>query len=174
MFFALLAADLAAASHAWSRVVHSGPVVERALRGDADAWVHLTKGESMAAFVVVAPAGTSNAPRSGCRLNIFPGSATPSVFAAGTPFWIGYGFVPEAGDGGPSVHPDTGFELLVDGQAVPLHTDVEIEDGHRVRKFTIADFRHGLPAGWHLLAGRWYDAGVLALTSDRSVEFVER
>jgi hypothetical protein len=128
----------------------------------------------MAAFVVVAPTRPSSAPRSGLRLTIFPGSATPSVFAAGAPFWIGYGFVADAGDRDATIHPDTGFELLVDGQAVPLHTDLEIEDGRTVRKFTIANFPNGLPAGWHLLAGRWYDGGVLALTSDRSIEFVER
>jgi hypothetical protein len=132
----------------------------------------------MAAFVVVAPTGPSTAPRSGRRLNIFPGSATPAVFAAGSPFWIGYGFVPEAGDAVASdqatVHPGTGFEMLVDGEAVPLYTDLKVEGGRTVRKFTVANFPDGLPVGWHLLAGRWYDEGVLTLTSDRSIEFVER
>ena len=129
----------------------------------------------MAAFVVVAPSGPSSAPKSGARLNIFPGSATPAVFAAGAPFWIGYGFVPEAGDGyQATMHPDTGFELLVDGEPVDLYTDLQVEGGRTVRKFTVADFPDGLPAGWHRLAGRWYDEGVLALTSDESIEFVER
>lgn len=132
----------------------------------------------MAAFVVVAPTGPSSAPRSGTRLNIFPGSATPAVFAAGEPFWIGYGFVPEPDDapegGQATIHLDTGFQLLVDGEAVPLCTDVEVGRGGTVRKFTVADFPHGLPAGWHLFAGRWYDAGALVLTSDTSIQFVER
>ena len=43
-----------------------------------------------------------------------------------------------------------------------------------MRKFAVADFPEGLLAGWHRFAGRWYDGGVLALTSDRSIEFVER
>ena len=95
----------------------------------------------MAAFVVVAPNGPSSAPRSGARLNIFPGSATPAVFAAGSPFWIGYGFVPETREGAKAtVHADTGFELLVDGEPVPLYTDVRTERGRTVRKFTVADF----------------------------------
>jgi hypothetical protein len=131
----------------------------------------------MAAFVVVAPSGPSSAPRSGEQLNIFPGSATPAVFAAGAPFWIGYGFVAEPGDaleGGKALVDAIGFELLVDGEAVPLHTDLDLEVGRTVRKFTVADFLNGLPAFWHLFAGRWYDEGVLALTSDRSIEFVER
>jgi len=129
----------------------------------------------MAAFVVVAPDGPSSAPRSGARLNVFPGSASPTVFAAGASFWIGYGFVPEARDGaGATVHPDTGFELLVDGEPVALYTDLKAESGRTVRKFTVADFPQGLPPGWHVFAGRWYDEGVLALTSDRSIEFVER
>lgn len=129
----------------------------------------------MAAFVVVAPNGPSSAPKSGSRLNIFPGSVTPAVFAAGAPFWVGYGFVPETGDGADAtVHSDTGFELLVDGEAVPLHTDVKVEGGRTVRKFTVADFPQGLSPGWHRFAGRWFDGGVLALTSDKSIEFVER
>jgi hypothetical protein len=128
----------------------------------------------MAAFVVV-PTRPTGAPPPGARLNIFPGSATPALFAAGAPFWIGYGFVPEF-DGGDqaAVHPDTGFELLVDGEAVALHTELETEHGRTVRKFTTAYFPDGLPAGWHVFAGRWYDDGTLALTSDASIEFVER
>ena len=129
----------------------------------------------MAAFVVDAPNGPSGTPRSGARLNIFPGSAAPTVFAAGAPFWIGYGFVPESREGPEAtVHSGTGFELLVNGEPVALYTDLKVECGRTVRKFTVADFPHGLPPGWHVLAGRWYDEGVLALTSDRSIEFVER
>ena len=129
----------------------------------------------MAAFVVVAPNGPAGAPRSGARLNIFPGSAAPTVFAAGAPFWIGYGFVPEGRDGAEAtVHSDTGFELLVNSEPVALYTDLTVEDGRTVRKFTVADFPHGLPPGWHVFAGRWFDEGVLVLTSDRSIEFVER
>jgi hypothetical protein len=150
-------------------------VVERALSDCADASPDPRKETSMAAFVVVAPNGPSSAPRSGARLNIFPGSASPTVFAAGAPFWIGYGFVPEARDGAEAtVHSDTGFELLVDGEPVALYTDLKAESGRTVRKFTVADFPQGLPPGWHVFAGRWYDEGVLALTSDRSIEFVER
>jgi hypothetical protein len=127
----------------------------------------------MAAFVV-APAGAASAARSDSRLNIFPGSATPSVFAADTPFWIGYGFVPEAGDGDAAVHPDTGFELSVDGEPVLVREELETGGGGRtVRKLALADFPRGLPAGWHAFAARWYDEGALVLTSDRAIEFVE-
>lgn len=130
----------------------------------------------MAAFVVVAPTGPSSPPDSRPRLNIFPGAGTPAVFAAGDPFWIGYGFVADASDDGTGAAIDDGtrFELLVDGEAVELSIELEIEDGRAVRKFAVADFPVGLPAGWHRLVGRWYHAGVLALTSDRSIEFVER
>jgi hypothetical protein len=128
----------------------------------------------MAAFVV-APTGPSTAPQPGARLNVFPGSATPTVFAAGAPFWIGYGFVRESGEGDhAAIHPDTGFELLVDGDAVPLHTELDTEHGRTVRKFTVAHFPRGLPPGWHVFAARWYDEGALALASNTSIEFVER
>ena len=128
----------------------------------------------MAAFVVVPPTGPAGAARSGARLHIFPGSATPSVFAAGTPFWIGYGFVLEAGDVDATVHPDTGFELSVDGEPVLVREELETDGGRTVRKLALADFPRGLPAGWHVFAARWYDEGALVLTSDRSIEFVER
>ena len=131
----------------------------------------------MTAFVVDAPTGPPSHLRPGSRLNIFPGSATPAVFAAGAPFWIGYGFVPEASDTEASqatIAPDTRFELFVDGRAVLLYTDLRVERGRTVQKFTLAAFPNGLAAGWHVLAGRWYDEGVLTLTSDRSTEFVER
>jgi hypothetical protein len=129
----------------------------------------------MAAFVVAVRTRHSSAPPSGTRLNIFPGSAAPTVFAAGAAFWIGYDFVPEPGEGGQAaVDPDTGFELHVDGKAATVRTEDEIERGRVVRKSAVVEFPEGLPAGWHVFAGRWYDEGVLTLTSDRSIEFVER
>ena len=131
----------------------------------------------MAAFVVVAPSAPSRIPRTGMRLNLFPGSATPAVFAAGTAFWIGYGFVPESREAAaedPGVDPETRFELEVDGEPVALVSDVKIEGGRTVWKVSAASFPSGLPAGWHRFAGRWYDAGQLVLTSDKTIEFVER
>lgn len=132
----------------------------------------------MAAFVVLSPQATGIAPRTGTRLNIFPGSATPAVLQAGAPFWIGYGFVPEPSDGdGKSewaLDRKTRFELEVDGEPVALVTDLRIEDGHTVSKLGVADFRSGLPVGWHRFSGRWYEAGALVLTSERSIEVVQR
>ena len=128
----------------------------------------------MAAFVVSSPAlaGVQPAAR---RLSIFPGSATPAVFPADTPFWVGYGFVPEPGGESHAALDDaTRFELAVDGELVLLHTDVRSGDGHPVSKHSIASFDSGLPAGWHHFEGRWYDAGTLVLTSDRSIQFVEQ
>lgn len=131
----------------------------------------------MAAFVVVAASVPASIPRSGARLNIFPGSVTPAVFVANAPFWIGYGFVPEARESEDeiqTVDPETRFELAVDGIPMLLDSDLKIEGGLIVRKLDIANFPSGLPAGWHRFGGRWYDAGTLVLTNDRSIEFVER
>lgn len=128
----------------------------------------------MAAFVVSSPdlAPTTR------RLSIFPGAATPAVFPADTPFWIGYGFVPEPGRSGDesrvALDDATRFELAVDGELVPLHTEVKRGDGDPVSKHTIASFESGLPAGWHRFEGRWYDTGTLVLSSDQSIQFVER
>jgi hypothetical protein len=132
----------------------------------------------MAAFVVLPAATAGDLPRPGNRLNIFPGSATPAVLPAGAPFWIGYGFVPEPSDADEAAHwaldEATRFELLLDGEPVTLDTDLTIEGGRTVSKLSVAAFAGGLPVGWHRFSGRWYEAGALVLTSERSVEFVER
>jgi hypothetical protein len=132
----------------------------------------------VAVFVLVALSGPSSAPRwSGIRLNIFPGSATPDVFPADVPFWVGYGFAPDPAlsDREPSqLDTDTRFELVVDGDPVAVEDEVTFDRRRAVNKRCVAHFRSGLPAGWHRLEGRWYDAGSLVLTSDRSIQFVER
>lgn len=104
---------------------------------------------------------------------IFPGSATPSVFHANVPFWTGCGFVPGTRANG-TFEATTSFELDVDGEPVLLETDVQMENGRPAWKVSIAEFGSGLKAGWHRFEGRWYDAGALLLTSDASIEFVER
>ena len=130
------------------------------------------------AAVVVAPPAPPGVPSNGVPLSIFPGSATPSVFPADAPFWIGSAFVPEPGDdarkGWDELDPETRFELEVDGKFVRLATDLEIENGRAVQKLSVAVFGAGLPAGWHRFSGRWYVEGKLVLSSDRSIEFTER
>jgi hypothetical protein len=132
----------------------------------------------MAAFVVLPAPAREETSRPGARLNIFPGSATPAVMTAGAPFWIGYGFVPEPSETDPegtwARDEETRFELLVDGRGVSLDTDMTIEGGRTLSKLSVAAFPGGLPAGWHRFSGRWYEAGSLVLTSERSIEFVER
>jgi hypothetical protein len=135
------------------------------------------KEPTMAAFVVVTQPEATGASRVGRRLGIFPGSATPTVFPADVPFWVGYGFVPDPAqpDREPSeLDTDTRFELDVDGGPVAVEEEMVIERGQVVSKRCVAHFASGLPAGWHRFAGRWYDAGSLVLTSDRSIQFVER
>ena len=132
----------------------------------------------MAAFVVLPAPALEETSRPGARLNIFPGAATPAVMTADAPFWIGYGFVPEPRESDPegtwARDEETRFELLVDGRGVSLDTDLTIEDGKTLSKLSVAAFARGLPAGWHRFSGRWYEAGSLVLTSERSIEFVER
>ena len=128
--------------------------------------------------VVVAPPAPRGVQLNGVQLNIFPGSATPSVFPADAPFWIGSAFVPDPADpvveGSDALYDKTRFELDVDGAAMRLATDLEIADGRTVQKLSIGIFAVGLPAGWHRFSGRWFVAGKLVLSSDRSIEFTER
>ena len=132
----------------------------------------------MAAFVVLPAPAEEETSRPGARLNIFPGSATPAVMTAGAPFWVGYGFVPEPSEpdaeGSWASDDETRFELLVDGDRVPLETDLTVEGGRAVSKLSVGVFPDGLAAGWHRFSGRWFEAGSLVLTSERSIEFVER
>ena len=130
------------------------------------------------AAVVVAPPAPPGVPSNGVPLSIFPGSATPSVFPADASFWIGSAFVPDPSEspanGTDGLDPKTRFELEVDGKAVRLATDLEVESGRTVQKLSIAVFGAGLPAGWHRFSGRWYVAGKLVLSSDTSIECTER
>ena len=129
----------------------------------------------MAAFVL-APPDPPLSGQDGARLDIFPGAATPTVFPARTPFWIGYGFTVEPEEPEPAqreLSPETTFELVVDGQPVRLCSSARVARGRTVARQCIAAFAQGLPAGWHRFEGRWYDTGALTLTSDANVEFVE-
>jgi len=128
------------------------------------------------AAVTLLPALAYAVTPAGPSLNIFPGSATPAVFPAGVPFWIGYGFVAEPEASGPRAELDPGarFELEVDGVPIAVTTDLRIEEGRAVGKVCAAMFPEGLAPGWHELVGHWHDAGRLVLSSRVVIEFVER
>ena len=131
----------------------------------------------MAAFVIASPRAARGSAPAGERLDLFPGAATPTVFAAEEPFWIGYGFVPERENAGPgdrdAFDETTRFELHVDGRSIPMATELRSEGGVPVRKVYVAAFASGLPAGWHDFAGRWYEGGTLVLSSRASIQFVD-
>jgi hypothetical protein len=130
------------------------------------------------AAVVVDPAPPADLPSDRRALTVFPGSATPSVFPAETPFWVGSAFVPTPDDPEATrqgtLHSATRFELAVDGKRMQVRTDVRVEDGDTIQKLCVAVFDDGLPAGWHHFAARWYVGGKLVLSNDKSIEFVER
>ena len=131
----------------------------------------------MTALVVVDVSGTAEVGVAGARLEIFPGGATPAVFPAGAPFWVGYGFAPDhvAAPSTDALAEDaTRFELDVDGRHVEVRSVLQREGETVVSKTVVAEFPSGLRAGWHRLTGRWYDRGKLLLTSRVTIEFVER
>src|SRR5262245_22346990 len=117
----------------------------------------------MAALVLVSIAATQS-DREG-RVEIFPGGATPSMYPAAMPFWVGYGFADDH-EGGADLEDDgTRFELDVDGAPVSMLTELRRDSDLPMRKTHIAEFPAGLPAGWHDFVGRWYDGGRLILSS---------
>jgi hypothetical protein len=129
----------------------------------------------MAALVVVSVSRSNGNGATGARIGIFPGGATPTVYPADTPFWIGYGFAPDVGgsDAEHALGEETRFELDVDGSHVEMQSEVEMKGATPVRRTDLVDFSEGLSAGWHEFVGRWYDAGKLILSSRASIEFVE-
>jgi hypothetical protein len=106
------------------------------------------------------------------RIAIFPGAAATSVYSADVPFWIGYGFTADH-EGADLDERTTRFELDVDGEPARMRTLVESDGGLAVRTSNVAEFPHGLPAGWHDFSGRWYDGGRLILSSRTAIQFVE-
>ena len=127
----------------------------------------------MAALVVTVSPANGTGDRED-RIGIFPGGATPTMYPAGTPFWVGYGFAADPEGGSRFDEETTRFELDVDGKPVSMLTDVHTDAGRPVRKNNIAEFPEGLPVGWHDFAGRWYDEGRLILSSRAAIQFVER
>ncbi len=129
----------------------------------------------MHALIVVTPPPEGARARTGDRINIFPGSAAPAMYPAGTPFWIGYGFAAGPAGGAQeraALGAETRFELEVDGEPVPLATEEEMDGGLAVSRLEIANFPAGLEPGWHRFLGRWYDEGALVLSTDRTIQFV--
>ena len=129
----------------------------------------------MHALIVVTPPPEGGHARTGDRISIFPGSAAPAMYPAGTPFWIGYGFAAGPAGGGQeraALGAETRFELEVDGEPVPLATEEEMDGDLAVSKLEIANFPAGLEPGWHRFLGRWYDEGALVLSTDRTIQFV--
>jgi hypothetical protein len=125
------------------------------------------------AALVVAVSPAHGLGRTDAQIRIFPGGATSSVFPAGAPFWIGYGFAPDGDGAGAELGPDTRFELDVDSESAEMVSNVRKSGLATLRKTDIAEFPSGLPAGWHDFAGRWYDGGRLILSSRVAIQFVE-
>jgi hypothetical protein len=128
----------------------------------------------MAALVVVTVSPANGMSGNEGRIGIFPGGATPTMYPAETPFWVGYGFAADPDNGTGLDEATTRFELEVDGKPVSMLTDVHSDSGLPVRKTDIAEFPEGLSAGWHDFSGRWYDGGRLILSSRAAIQFVER
>lgn len=128
----------------------------------------------MAALVVVTVSPANGVSGKEGRIGIFPGGATPTMYPAKTPFWVGYGFAADPENGAGLDEATTRFELDVDGEPVSMLTDLHSDSGLPVRKTDIAELPDGLPAGWHDFSGRWYDGGRLILSSRAAIEFVER
>jgi hypothetical protein len=128
----------------------------------------------MAALVVTLSRANGLADSEG-RIGIFPGGATTTMYAADTPFWVGYGFAADPGSEDDLEGTATRFELDVDGEPASMLTEIHPGDGATpLRKTNVAEFPAGLAAGWHDFTGRWYDGGRLILSSRVAIQFVER
>lgn len=127
---------------------------------------------ALSALVRVHAANANNIPREGTRINLYPGLVGPTTYPASTPFFVshGWGCIAQATDAARDddgcLKPTTTFRLFVDGNEVPSITDLEIGAGGIVQaKTQVFNFRHGLPAGVHVLDAQWWLDGSLALHS---------
>lgn len=109
-----------------------------------------------AAIGTTVPAAASPLPTTGDQIFVLPGLPTPTTFPAETPFHIVHGVVcSETLD---CLDPATRFVLLVDGVETHAILDLEVEatGAPATSKFSLTNFRFGLPAGVHTFGGRWY------------------
>jgi hypothetical protein len=84
----------------------------------------------------------------------------PDEMAANAPFTVAHGNCHSATEGLASVlRPSTRFELYVDGAAVTMGTQIDLDyrDGCPYAKLNYHDFRVGLSAGAHTFDGVWFD-----------------
>ena len=100
----------------------------------------------MAALVVVTVSPANGMSGNEGRIGIFPGGATPTMYPAETPFWVGYGFAADPENDTGLDEATTRFELDVDGEPVSMLTDLHSDSGLPVRKTDIAEFPAG-PSG---------------------------
>jgi len=133
---------------------------------------------ALSALVGVRAVNANNIPREGTRINLFPGLIGPTTYPSTTPFFVSHGWgcnaqaADAARDDGGCLKPTTTFRLFVDGKEVPSITDLEVGPGGIVQaKIQVFNFRHGLPAGVHVLDAQWWLDGSLALHSVVPVTF---
>ena len=128
----------------------------------------------MAALVVTVSPANGMGDREG-RIGIFPGGATPTMYPADTPFWVGYGFAADPEGGSAFDEPRRrGSSSTWTGSPSRCSPRCTRTTGLPVRKTNIAEFPAGLPVGWHDFTGRWYDGGHLILSSRAAIQFVDR
>ena len=96
----------------------------------------------MAALVVTVSPANGMGDREG-RIGIFPGGATPTMYPADMPFWVGYGFAADPEGESGFDEETTRFELDVDGEPVSMLTDVHTDSGFRCGRRTSPSFPPG-------------------------------
>lgn len=133
---------------------------------------------AVVALALAAPAAANDVPRTGQKIGLlcmwFGTCSAQASYAADTPFHVAHGYCDLPDLFGGIVDPSTRFELKVDGEAVPLVTDLDVAFGRDpalVCKTNIANFRHGLPAGTYTFTGRWYAFGQPDIVAVRTVTF---
>jgi hypothetical protein len=131
------------------------------------------------AALAALPASANNVPRTGGKIGllcVYLGTCpAEQSYAADTPFYVAHGWSDVTDNWQEIVDPDSHFELLIDGERVPMATDLELglgRDPASVSKTNVANMRHGLPAGIYTFVGRWYGAdGNLAFEAVKTVTF---
>jgi len=115
-----------------------------------------------AVFALAGSALATHLPTTGTPIRLLNPAATPTTFAAGTPFFVRHGWVCPPEDRAICLDPRTEFRLYVDGQRMPSALDLELNltcppvlppSSECTGKGNLTNFRFGLPAGSHSFRG---------------------
>ena len=132
-------------------------------------------------LVLAGSALATHIPTTGTPIRLLNQAATPTTFAANTPFFVrhGWGCLPR--ERALCLDPTSEFRLYIDGNRMRSALDLELNlacpagttpSDECIVKVNVTNVRFGLPAGSHAFRGEWWASGQLMIVREATIEFV--